>query len=113
MILKGGNTWAWIAAGTAGTAVIAGSILGGMALADLSELEGMKVNDPGFDDLKSRTDSESLAADVMFGVGAAAAVGALVLFRWDDGDPGAESAVSGIAPLAGEGSVGVAVGGAW
>jgi len=100
------NVWAWVATGIAGSTLAAGAIIGGFALSDLDELEGMAINEAGYQGQKDRTDNEALAADILIGVGAAAAVGALVLFLVDL--PAEEPEPTAVLPFATSGGAGVA-----
>ena len=90
----------------AGATLAAGGILGGLALADFDELEGMPVNDPGYRAQQDRADGEALAADVLVGVGVVSAAVALTLFLLDGDED--EPAAAAIVPCTSGRMTGVA-----
>ncbi|MFO8071888.1 MAG: hypothetical protein R6V85_08435 [Polyangia bacterium] len=70
----------WLATGTAGLALISGGVFG---LTALSEKRRFETNPSS--QAKRRGEARALAADVSFGIAAAASVAALVLYLTDDG----------------------------
>jgi tetratricopeptide (TPR) repeat protein len=77
----------WVVAGVAGVAIIGGTIFGVLALGESDAANDEKEGDLDlYDEASSSAETWALLADVSFGVGAAAAVGAVVLFLVTGGE---------------------------
>lgn len=77
---RGGRTWTWVAAGTAVAGAGAGVTFGLMADGQATELRTKEHTGQGAQDLVARGRSYALVANVSYGVAAAAAATAVVLF---------------------------------
>jgi hypothetical protein len=77
--LRPHETALWLTTGTAGLALISGGVFGLTALSEQSRFETNPSSQA-----KRRGEARALAADVSFGIGAAAAVAALLLYLTDD-----------------------------
>jgi hypothetical protein len=96
---------AWVLAAAGAAALVGGGVSGGLALSAEKDLEDVPQVDVGQrDDLTARADNGALAADVLFAVGGAAVVTALILFLLPDGD---EAPAATLMPVDG-GEVGAA-----
>jgi hypothetical protein len=77
------RVWTWVALGVAGAAAIGGGVAGGIALKRETELrdacDGASC-DPALEEDGDAIRPAALAADVLFGVAAAAAVTGIILF---------------------------------
>ena len=71
--------WTWIVAGVGGAALVAGGTFGYLASEAKSDFDNEQWADKA-EDLKGTVESRSLTANILFGVGGAAMIGALVLF---------------------------------
>lgn len=79
-----GRVWTWVAAGVGAAALIGGGTFGYLA----SEAKSDFDNEPWADkaaELKDTIESRSLTANILFGVGGAAMVAAVVLFFTEPG----------------------------
>jgi tetratricopeptide (TPR) repeat protein len=94
-----GRVWTWVAAGVGAAALAGGGVLGGLALQKKSAFEDEVWADRAAD-LRAQAEDFSLGANVMFGVGGALLVTAVVLFFVeDDGSGGERAGVEvGVAP---------------
>ena len=76
-----GRVLPWVITGVAGVAIVAGTVFGVLALGESDAANDEKAGDLDlYDEASSSAESWALLADISFGVGVAAAVGALVLF---------------------------------
>jgi hypothetical protein len=106
----------WTAVGFTGAGVIAGSVLGGMALKKKKEFDGMSDDELALkgEDLADKGERLALFCDVSFGIAAAGAVTALVVYLTSGkkGEPG-EQPVSeqptawSVSPQVSRGNVGL------
>ena len=79
-----GRTWTWVAAGTAGAALVTGIVLGLGAQANAATLHNNTVrSSAGNQGWANRAQSEALGANVAYGVAGVAAVGAVGLFFYE------------------------------
>jgi len=70
----------WVTLGLTLAAGVAGGAVAGLAYSDHAAMDEELRGTPAWSDLKTSTESKSLAADVLFGVAGAAAVATIVLF---------------------------------
>jgi len=94
----GVGTGVWVAAGVCGAGLVAGTVLGFLALSEQSDFD----NAPSVDSA-DRGERYALFADVAFGVAAAAGITALVLYltSGDDDDADADDAALDVTPTLG------------
>jgi tetratricopeptide (TPR) repeat protein len=85
--------WTWIVGGVGGAALIAAGTFGYLASEAKSDFDKERWADKA-DELKATVESRSLTANILFGIGGAAMVGAVVLFFVEGS--GSDSATSGI-----------------
>jgi hypothetical protein len=84
---KGVSPGVWVASAIAGVGLVTGTVLGFLALSDQAEFD-----DTPSDETADRGETFALFADVAFGVAAAAAITAVVLYLTsDDGDDESEA----------------------
>ena len=96
---------AWIGWGIGAAGLVGGAIIGGLALADKSDIEGMPcaTTDTCPDSVVSSMETKALVADILiFGVGlGGAAVGTLLFFLLNDDSGESEQAGWSVAPWVG------------
>lgn len=92
----GPSTGVWVSAGIAAGSLVAGTVVGFLALSE----EGDFDNTPT-DAIADKGETYALVADVFFGLAAAAAITGLVLYLTGDEDEDSESARLDVAPLVG------------
>ncbi len=94
-----GRVWTWVTAGVGAAALAGAGVLGGLALQKKSAFEDEVWADRAAD-LRAQAEDYGLGANVMFGVGGALLVTAVVLyFVEDDGSGGERAGVEiGLAP---------------
>jgi hypothetical protein len=95
------RVWTWVAAGLAGAAAIGGGIAGGIALrreSDLRDACSGTACDPSQKEDGDAIRPAAIAADVMFGVAAAAAVTGIILFFVEGKDEAPASVELSLAP---------------
>ncbi len=80
---KKGRVWTWVAAGIGGAALIGGGVFGGLAAQAKGEFDDEEWAGPAAD-LGDTVDSRAMTANILFGVGGAALVAAVVLFFVED-----------------------------
>lgn len=112
---SGGSLLPWVATGVAGVGLVCGTIFGVLALGESDAANEEKAGDfDVYDEASSNAETWALLADVSFGVGAAAAVGAVVLFLLtgrDEASAPAAGAGLRVAPLATGRTAGLVVAG--
>ncbi|MCB9527569.1 MAG: hypothetical protein R3F65_10980 [bacterium] len=98
--LSGQTVWGYVALGSGVALAAGGAVMGVLASDAADEFAGSTDLDDKLDH-RDTAESRALVADVLIGVGAAAAVAGLLMIVLDDGDPAARGASIGLAPTAG------------
>ena len=86
-----GRLWTWVAAGVGAAAMIGGGVAGGLALKAEKDFDAEPDAGPARS-LKDKAETDALAANVLFGVGGAVLVTAVVLFFVEGSDDGPDTA---------------------